>query len=74
MKGFRAEDARFYEFENIGVGAVKHNMRRQLEEVESEEYTALKMLKGDDNWEFWTNFQLEITKKLKKKDKISNGN
>jgi pectinesterase len=56
MKGFRAEDARFYEFENIGVGAVKHNMRRQLEEVESEEYTALKMLKGDDNWEFWTNF------------------
>ena len=35
---------------------VIYSQSKELGEVEVEEYTAQKMLKGDDNWEFWTNF------------------
>ena len=56
MKGFRAEDARFYEYNSRGLGAASHKMRRQLEKAEADLYSAEKMLKGQDNWKFDSKF------------------
>ena len=56
MKGFKAEDARFYEYKNRGKGAVSHVKRRQLSEEENLYYTSKKMLSGIDNWEYGKEF------------------
>ncbi len=56
MNGFKAEEARMYEYQNSGPGAVKNDMRRQLSAEQASEYTPDKMLTGDDNWNFRAEF------------------
>lgn len=46
MSGFSAADARFYEYQNYGPGAVINESRRQLTDEEAKEYTIENVLKG----------------------------
>lgn len=46
MSGFLASDARFYEYQNYGPGAVINESRRQLTDEEAQAYTIENVLKG----------------------------
>lgn len=46
MSGFLASDARFFEYQNYGPGAVANESRRQLTEEEAQVYTIENVLKG----------------------------
>lgn len=48
MSGFKASDARFYEYKNYGNGA--NTNRRQLTDNDAANYTVYNVLKGSDNW------------------------
>jgi pectin methylesterase-like acyl-CoA thioesterase len=50
MSGFKAADARFYEYRNSGAGSVINASRRQLSDTEAAKYTVENVLKGSDNW------------------------
>lgn len=46
MSGFSAADARLYEYENTGPGAISHEDRRQLADHEAEKWTIENVLDG----------------------------
>ncbi|WP_257535570.1 pectinesterase family protein [Mesobacillus foraminis] len=46
MSGFSYKDARFYEYQNYGPGAVINEDRRQLTDEEAEQFTIENVLKG----------------------------
>jgi pectin methylesterase-like acyl-CoA thioesterase len=46
MSGFSYKDARFYEYQNDGPGAVINQDRRQLSDEEAKQYTIENVLKG----------------------------
>ncbi|MGI8384228.1 pectinesterase family protein [Robertmurraya sp. P23] len=46
MSGFSYKEARFYEYNNYGPGAVINEDRRQLNDEEAEQYTIVNVLKG----------------------------
>lgn len=46
MSGFKAADARFYEYKNEGPGAVVNEMRRQLTDEQAKEWTIENVLNG----------------------------
>lgn len=50
MSGFKASDARFFEYRNTGAGTQASDKRRQLSDEAAVQYTIANYLRGEDGW------------------------